>query len=285
MIHMIITINEYKIIIDYSVEKDLKSFKEEVLNELYSIYKNQNVNDLLFSGGMDSTFILRSFLELGIKPNLHTLCFAEDASDYDSINAKQQCKKYGIKEPNFFFLDIKDIVEHINFLTFEKQVALPSLHGYYVDYFLSKMQEIKFFSGMSCEFRLLPNGIITMGIGPPLLKLKTPNRLYGFDTSRTILSYVNDSIFKDNYLKKQPQCPIGENKWHIRNLIYNNCYSDISIIEKNLPGDKHISEFFHKNFVPIIIEKFPLMGLIKPFAFNVQEYFQNKSLREKNELS
>lgn len=285
MIQTIITVNEYQIFFDYSVEKNLKSFKEEVLNELYVIYKNENINDLMFSGGMDSTFILRSLLELGIKPELHTICFTKEASDYDGLVTKNRCKKYGLKEPNFFYIDIKEIINHAEKLMFEEKLFFPMLHGYYVDYFLSKMQENKFFCGMSCEFKSSPNGIITMGIGPPIVKLKNPNRLYGFDTSRTFLSYVNNPIFKDNYLKEQPPCPLGENKWHIRNLIYNNCYSDIDIVEKELPGDKHISDYFKTNIFPVIREKFPLIELIKPFTFNVQEYFQNKSLREKNELS
>lgn len=94
MKHELVYINEYRITLDYSVEQDLRSFKEEVLNHLYTVHKEVGVDSIMFSGGMDSTFILRSLLELGITPRLHTLSFSKDQTDYDSLQAITQCKKF-----------------------------------------------------------------------------------------------------------------------------------------------------------------------------------------------
>jgi len=275
MKHEIIVHNEYKIHLDYSVEKDLKSFKEEVLAELYSLYKNEGVVDLMFSGGMDGAFILRSLMELGVKPNLHTLSFSKDGSDYDSLQAKQRCKEFGFPEPNFFVMEKEDIINHITSCTFEYQKAYPTLHCYYVDYFLSKTKDTKFYCGMTCEYRL-SGDIIKMQVAPQILKHDNPNRLYGFTTSRTFLSYVNDPVFKNNYLKEPPPSLLGENLWHVRDLIYNNCYPDITIIQKNRPDDQDIANHFYNALHPLIKENYPLLFHINPFVFNVTEYFKRK---------
>jgi hypothetical protein len=288
MIHQLITVNEYRMIIDYSVEENLKSFKEEVLEELYSIYKNEGISDLMFSGGMDSTFILRSLMELGIKPNLHTICFTKDASDYDGLVAKSRCKQYGLKEPNFFYMDGYEIVKHIEMLTFEKKIAFPMLHGYYVDYFLSKVKDKKFYSGMLCEYKL-SNKIITMPAGPIMVKLNNKNRLYGFSTSRTFLSYINHKKFIENYKRKNNtlnfESENQDNVWEIRNLIYTDCFPDIMIVEKDFPGDRKIANLFHTVLIPQIKEELPVNFLVEPFKFDVGEYFNNKLLRKKQNES
>jgi 3'-phosphoadenosine 5'-phosphosulfate sulfotransferase (PAPS reductase)/FAD synthetase len=59
----LVYINEFRVELDYSVEENLKSFKEEVLNRLYTIHKDCSVDALMFSGGMDSTLILASLLK------------------------------------------------------------------------------------------------------------------------------------------------------------------------------------------------------------------------------
>ena len=277
MNHELVYVNEYRLHLDYSVEEGLKPFKEEVLDILNCVHKDSDVGSQMFSGGMDSTFILRSLLELGVTPRLHTLSFAKDQTDYDSLRVKDQCKKFGIKEPEFFYIDKYDLFKHIDILTYEKKISFPTLHCYYVDYFLSKMGEEKFFCGMSCEYRS-SKGIITMNVAPPIIKHFNPNRLYGFDSSRTFLSYVNNSIFKDNYLKENPVIEgYGENIWHIRDLIYNNCYSEIGIITKKFPDDKHISSHFYEHKLPNIQRFHPVVFLIRPFKFNAEEYLKEKN--------
>jgi len=277
MKHELVYVNEYRLHLDYSVEEGLKPFKEEVLDALNCIYKESNVSNQMFSGGMDSTFILKSLLELGVTPQLHTLSFSKDQTDYDSLRAKDQCKKFGIKEPEFFYIDKYDLLKHIDILTYEKKIAFPTLHCYYVDYFLSKMGEEKFFCGMSCEYRS-SKGIVTMNVAPPIIKYFNPNRLYGFDSSRTFLSYVNNSIFKDNYLKQNPVIEgYGENIWYIRDLIYNDCYSEIGIITKKFPDDKHIAPHFYEHKLPTIQRLHPIVFLMQPFKFNAEEYLKEKN--------
>jgi hypothetical protein len=277
MKHELVYVNEYRLHLDYSVEEGLKPFKEEVLDTLNCVHKDFDIESQMFSGGMDSTFILRSLLELGLTPRLHTLSFAKDQTDYDSLRAKDQCKKFGIKEPEFFYIDKYDLFKHIDILTYEKKIAFPTLHCYYVDYFLSKMGEEKFFCGMSCEYRS-SNGIVTMNVAPPVIKYFNPNRLYGFDSSKTFLSYVNDSIFKDNYLKENPIIEgYGENIWYIRDLIYNACYPEIEIITKKFPNDKHITPHFYEHKLPTIQRLHPIVFLMQPFKFNAEEYLKEKN--------
>jgi hypothetical protein len=139
MKHELIYVNEYRISLDYSVEDSLKTFKEEVIDALNLVHKDFNVNDQMFSGGMDSTFILRSLLELGINPKLHTISFSKDQTDYDSLRAKDQCKKFGVQEPEFFYIDRDEFYKHVDFLTYGKGIAFPTLHCYFVDYFISRM--------------------------------------------------------------------------------------------------------------------------------------------------
>jgi hypothetical protein len=277
MKHELFYVNEYRLHLDYSVEEGLKSFKEEVLDTLNCVHKDSDVDSQMFSGGMDSTFILRSLLELGVTPRLHTLSFAKDQTDYDSLRVKDQCKKFGVKEPEFFYIDKYDFFKHVDILTYEKKVSFPTLHCYYVDYFLSKRGEEKFFCGMSCEYRT-SKGIIKMNVAPPIIKYFNPNRLYGFDSSKTFLSYVNNPIFKDNYLKDNPIIDsYGENIWYIRDLIYNDCYPEINIITKNPPDDNHISSGFYEHKLPVIQRLHPIVFLMQPFKFNAKEYLQGKN--------
>jgi hypothetical protein len=277
MKHELVYINEYRLSLDYSVEEGLKPFKEEVLDALHGAYKDSGVNDQMFSGGMDSTFILRSLLELGITPQLHTLSFSKDQTDYDCLRAKEQCKKFGVQEPEFFYLDKYDFFKHVDILTHEKGVAFPTLHCYYVDYFLSKMADKKFFCGMACEYRV-SNGVITMRPAPPIIKHFNPNRLYGFDSSKTFLAYVNNPIFKDNFLKENPIIEsYGENIWRVRDLIYNDCYPEVAIIDKKSPDDNHLASHFYEHKLPTIMRLHPLVFAIQPFYFNAKEYL-NKEL-------
>ena len=276
MEHKLTLENKYEIVLDYSVEQNLKSFKEEVLNSLYIFYKEENVNSQTFSGGMDSVFILRSLLELGITPKLYTFSFSKDHTDYDSLLAKKQCKKFGVEEPEFFYLDKDDFLNYVKFITLDKKIVFPALHGYYVDYFLSRKKDQKFFCGISCEYRT-SNGVITMNPGPHIVKKHNPNRLYGFDNSRTFLSYINHSLFKENYLNKNPTNKVlSENIWYIRDLIYNDCYSEINIINKTTPNDSYIANEFAINIAPIIPTTRQSILHIQPFCFDAKQYLSKK---------
>jgi hypothetical protein len=276
MKHELVYVNEYRMHLDYSVEEGLKTFKQEVLNTLYSVYKDFNINDQMFSGGMDSTFILRSLLELGISPKLHTLSFLKDQTDYDSLQAKAQCKKFGVQEPEFFYIDKYDFFKHVDILTYEKKIAYPALHCYYVDYFLSTMEDRKFFCGMACEYRT-SKGFITMNVAPPIIKYCNPDRLFGFASSETFLAFVNNPIFKDNYLKENGVIETyGENIWRVRDLIYSDCYPEIGIITKKVPEENYIASHFYEHKLPDIKRFHPIVFLMQPFHFNAQEYFDQK---------
>lgn len=271
----IVYINEFRVEIDYSVEENLKTFKEEVLNRLYTIHKEDSVNDLLFSGGMDSLFLLRSLQELGITPKLHSISFAKDYSDYDALLTIEQCKKFGLKIPEFFYMDSDKIINYIEFLTREKRIAYPALHGYYLDYYISHHENINFFCGMSCEYRT-SNGFITLNPAPSFFKKINPGRLHGFECSETFLAFINNPIFKENYLNPNPMLPIiGENIWRMRDLIYSDCYPEIGIIDKRRPDDNHIKN----RYIEVLNEinaLYPEVRNIKPFRFNAKDYLNQK---------
>jgi hypothetical protein len=281
MKHELVYVNEYRIHIDYSVEDSLKTFKEEVLDALNLAHKDFNVRNQMFSGGMDSTFILKSLLELGINPTLHTISFSKDQTDYDSLRAKDQCKKFGVQEPDFFYIDRNEFFKHVDFLTYEKCMAYPTIHCYFVDYFISRirMKDKKFFCGMSCEYRS-SDGFVTMNVAPPIIKYANPDRLYGFDSSRTFLSYINNEIFKSNFLKENPTIDgYGKNLWWIRDLIYSNFYPEIGIITKTSAADKYISTDFFMHKLPTIRNLYPTIFSKKPFVFDVKKYFSEKDDR------
>jgi hypothetical protein len=266
--------DEYRVELDYSVEANLKSFKEEVLNTLNQHYQNFGITDQMFSGGMDSTFILKSLQVLGLSPHLHTMSFSKDNTDYGALLAKAQCKKFGVKEPEFFYVDKDDFLNHVNFITYEKKIGYPSPHCYYMDYYASKMGNKKLFFGM-CEYRT-SKGVVTLNKAIHAVKEGVPNRFYGFESSETFLAFVNNTIFKRNYLKDNPFEMGRENIWHVRDLIYSNCYPKIEIIPKRGHEDDYVSKSFCDEFFPTIMKLYPSVFSRKSFQFNAQEYLNRK---------
>lgn len=266
--------DEYRVELDYSVEVNLKSFKEEVLSTLNQHHQNFDITDQMFSGGMDSVFILRALQELGLNPHLHTISFSKDNTDYDSLLAKTQCKKFGAKEPEFFYVDKDDFLNHVNFVTYEKKIAYPTLHCYYMDYYALKTGDKKLFFGM-CEYRT-SKGIVTLNNVIQAVKEGSPNKFYGFESSETFLAFVKNTLFKLNYLKDNPLDMGRDNIWHIRDLIYSNCYPEIGIIPKRPHNDAYISTPFCNEFFPTIMKLYPAVFSRKSFHFNAQKYLNRK---------
>ena len=266
--------DEYRVELDYSVEANLKSFKEEVLNTLNQHHQNFGITDQMFSGGMDSTFILRALQELGLSPHLHTISFSKDNTDYGALLAKAQCKKFGAKEPEFFYLDRDDFLKHVNFVTYEKKIGYSTVHCYYMDYYATKTGDKKLFFGM-CEYRT-SKGIVTLNNAIQAVKEGSPNKFYGFESSETFLAFVNNPIFKLNYLKDNPFAKFGENIWWVRDLVYTNCYPEIEIIPKNNHDDAYITTPFCSEFFPTIEKLYPTVFSRKSFHFNAQEYLNRK---------
>ena len=274
MIHNIISINKYDVQLDLSVKNNLKSFKEEVLDELYRIFKIEGDIPVLFSGGMDSTFILRSLLELGLKPRTVTLSFTKDNSDFDCELAKQKCKKYGLASPEFFYMDDKKFFQHLEHLLEVRDIAYPMLHGFFMDYFLNTNKYDKFYCGMQNEYRLKDNKIY-LNPGPYMVKVYNPDRLYNYTTDRTFLSYFKHKQFLNNYKQPQPRLSDGtEDMWYIRDLIYMDCYPDIPREVKELPNPwrNYIKMPFIENVLPYLTEKYPHFynprSLLQPCTFS-----------------
>lgn len=275
MNHQIISINEYKIELDYSVLGTLKSFKEEVLDELHNLNKLHGEMPVLFSGGMDSTFIIRSLMELGLKPKTISFSFSKNNDDYECELVKSKCKKYGLEPPEFFHIDKKAFFDHLDYLLRERDTAYPMLHGFFMDYFLKSNKHGRFYSGINCEFKLM-NGKVYMPPGPILVRQNNPGQLYGFATDRTFLSYFKEKIFVDNYKKPFPMLNGDRvDSWYVRDLIYMDCYPDMDREPKDIPNPwrAHIKEPFYNEVVPYLKNRFPLLYHdkvgIKPCEFDL----------------
>ena len=264
MIQYFTSNNQYRIDFNLNVKDILKPFKQEVLDEIYRLYRLYGNMPVLYSGGMDSTFIVRSLLELGIKPSTLTISFSKDHSDEECEMIKQKCKKFGIDRPEFFYIDEAGFFNHIDYLI-DINKPLPMLHGYFMDYLLTTFRYQKFFTGMSCEYKCL-NGVVKMPPGPFMVMQNNPGQLYGFTTDKTFLSYFKHKLFIDNYKKiKEPPITIRD-MVHIRDLIYMDCYPDITKQEKSDVQDwkEYIRKPFLEKYAPAIKQKFPWVFDVKP---------------------
>lgn len=275
MKHSFVHINKYIIDIDYSVEKDLKSFKEEMLDFVSDFYSKHKDFTLLFSGGMDSTFLLRTLKELNIPVKTLTVSFSENNDDYDCEMVKAKCKKYGVDNHRFVYLEKDSFFEHMRIDVLEKKKVFPVLHGHIIQYLLDMFPDEVFFTGLGSEFKL-KNGKIFMPPGPQILKDKNPERVYGFATSRTFLSYINHPIFKEKYKEN------NEYVWHVRDLIYTDCFPDIEIELKRPANSDYIANIYNNILHQKIMCENPLPFILDNYEFDVEEYFKNKANIQNN---
>lgn len=270
-------INEYSVRLDTSVIGDLKSFKEEVLNELYNKHKLHGDMTLLYSGGMDSTFILRSLIELGLKPKITTFSFTPDNSDGDCQFVKKKCDKYGVSDIEFFYIDKEKIFNHMEYLVEKRNIVYPMIHGYFMDYFLKTFKHQKFLTGMSCEYKYI-NGKIKLPPGPLMVMQNNPGQLHCFNSDRTFLSYVKHKKFIDNYKKHPNTGNIVSiyDQLFIRDLIYMDCYPDIEKEIKNPPHPwrDDINDRYYNLIEPQLKIKFPNVFNMDPCFFDA-DYLVN----------
>lgn len=275
--------NNYQIRFDYSVENSLKSFKEEVLDELYTIYQKKNVNGLLLSGGMDSTFVLRSLIELGLKPKLYTYIHTNEFLDRDTSTVKNICKKYGFEEPDYILIDSKILTDHM-FKLRDENFAFQTIHSYCIDYVLSKIDD-NCFSGLMSEYSIQDKCIIPIQPYPFFIMKKNKDRVFTLTNDKTFLSFVNEEIFLKNWKKEFPDEVYGNYSWGVRDLIYSNCYPDMDVVRKRHSEHRDLINSFSytisKNIRDIVPEPFA----VNPFRFNIEKYFFNKKLRTQNEHS
>lgn len=261
--------------IDYSVEKDLKSFKEEVLTTLYNQHKKHNIERLLLSDGMDSSFIALCLQELGLSVKPLSFIFGRN-KNHVTEEIVRFCKEFSIT-PSFFVIEKEPFFKHVEYLTEEKKIAYPVLNGYYVDYVLNNFEE-NFFSGMTCEFKYYDNSYIDFGmIAPYLVRKNNPDRLFGFANSRTFLAYINDPIFLKYY--KVDRAKLERNdEFYIRDLIYTYIYPNLRIKRKSSWNDNVITKSFSLEYNPKIRKTLPWVFQLINYKFYVNAYFQNKTV-------
>ncbi len=79
------------------VQREHESFKEECLKAA-KLIRDKTDQDIfvLFSGGMDSELVLRSFIEAGIEVNAITVEFERGINEHDILWARKFCEIYDI---------------------------------------------------------------------------------------------------------------------------------------------------------------------------------------------
>lgn len=258
--------------IDYSVESSLKSFKEEVLETLYSHHKNYKIERLLLSDGMDSRFIALCLKELGISFKSLSFVFSKTSNSItERITAFT--KKIGVTS-SFFVMEKENLCKHVEYLTYEKKIAYPIANGYYLDYLVNTYEE-NFFSGASVEFKYRNNEYVdVVMVGPNLVRKNNPNRLFGFANSRTFLSYINNPKFLATYKIDRESLP-RKDDWYIRDLIYTDIFPDLDVVLKG--GHWYDGDFRYRFDNHLLIEakkEVPWVFQLKNYRFYVQEYFK-----------
>jgi hypothetical protein len=56
---------------------------------------------LFYSGGSDSEVILRTLLDLGVKPDIYTIKFSKNENEHETMYADQMCQAHGLKQTVF----------------------------------------------------------------------------------------------------------------------------------------------------------------------------------------
>lgn len=258
--------------LDYSVHKDLKSYKEEVLDSLYKIYKKHSVDRLLLSDGRDSSFIAMCLKELGISFKPLSIIF----SKYQTLTTSKIinfCKSINVT-PSFFVIEEEAFLNHVKVLTYDKKIAYPMIMGYYSDFLTTQLQD-KFFCGFGSEFRYEGNGELSIGMHTPALLLERyPDFFFNFKNSRVLFSYVNHPMFKKYYKLNQMSIPRPD-IWYIRDLIYNSEFSNLSLEPKQPWHDNALVKKFNE-FLPEIKKEIPWVFELNKVVFDVNKYFENK---------
>lgn len=274
MKHKLIHISEYKIEIDYSIEKNLKSFKEEMLDYLSEKCKTDKKIYLLLSGGMDSQMLAHCLRELDVDFEAVTYCFSPNFTDYDSILSTKIAKDFGIKQ-NKIYLEKQSFFNHINNLA-KKEVVYQVLNNYYVDYAIHNNGDGIYISGAASEFKVEGNKI-PIPFNALLVHLNNQN-FFNFTTERIFLSYINDEIFINEYMKHSD--PLA-----VRDMIYTKYFPNIKKEKKTWPEDEYLREDFHNIAKKNLFLINPLPFITKNYFFDIEEYFTKKKMRNNNELS
>lgn len=108
-----------------SVSRPVKSWKTECLTaaqEIYSSYP-QPIN-VLFSGGMDSEVVVRSFVEASLDVKVHIIEFEDQLNFHDIQFAQKVCSELGIK-PNIIPLNIRDFWKK-DVWSYAEEISSPS---------------------------------------------------------------------------------------------------------------------------------------------------------------
>lgn len=80
-----------------SANRPIGSFEDELIYACRSIREYANVRPtVMFSGGIDSELVLRSFLKAGITPEVVVMQYENDYNDYDVAWAKKICAELDV---------------------------------------------------------------------------------------------------------------------------------------------------------------------------------------------
>jgi rhodanese-related sulfurtransferase len=263
--------NRCDIDIDFSVENNLKSFKQEVLDHFYTLCKGKDVF-VIFSGGNDSRFVARSLIELGIKFNAGTYVHAADYSDYNNEVSTSFCKEWKIPHEPIYLEETKFYAQVLDW-SLNKNIVYVICNSYYMHWLMDRQRQNGFngvfLSGAGSEFKLI-NGKIPIPHNNEFIKFHNPD-WYNFTTSRTLLSYVRNPIFLEEYKNTKM------NGFDVRDRIYKDAYPDTEFVEKTRGGDLHIEDWLTRNQKLVSFtnkERFIING----YEFKFEEYLKDRNL-------
>jgi hypothetical protein len=97
---------------EFGRAKTITNFKQESINAAKQIYRDSNGKQIYISlsGGVDSEFIVRSFLEAEVPFEAITARFENNANEYDLFYVDKLQSKYGFKV-NILDIDVEKFLE------------------------------------------------------------------------------------------------------------------------------------------------------------------------------
>ena len=260
--------NKFECYFDYSLRREIKSFKEEVKDYFKGIIGNYNSVYLLFSGGMDSRFMSLVLSELGVDFTAITYGFKKDFTDYDSKVSTEFAKEHGFKH-ELFYLDIEEVSKCVADYH-NKKFFVPVLNSYYILSAVNRYYKpgSVFLTGAGSEFKIL-NGKVDFPWNFLTCREKHPF-IYNFTTERIFFSYFDEPVIRNHWKDKS----LGN--FDARNKLYNEIYPDkLKIIQKQSPNDTHISNHFYDTLCKEYKTHYPNLFSRKSFIVDLETHYKN----------
>lgn len=256
---------------DYTQDNNLKSFKEEVKDNVASGCQGKNNIILLFSGGMDSCFLALTLKELGITFKAITYTGFAKLVNTDTIDSIEFCKTHNINQ-EIVYISSDELVA---FAISKKNnnIYRFAINQYLIDMIMEKYPDSFFVGGVGFELKHVEENL---AINWPVEFLnENQNKFLSCMSDRAFFAYINNPIIKNNY-RNIPN--IGKQaQFMLRGRIYSEAYPEIFNSGKIAPSS---------NWVEVMTsislqdsewqEKIKKNRTFKAYLFNLTDYYNSK---------